>query len=161
MSPEEVQVESRLVQPVVSVRSIVAVSALAPAFGERFEALTGYLRRHGLEPVGPPFVRYHTFGDEETDVEVGVPLTAAPDAPEGNLRPGELPGGTLLVTSHLGADERLGEAYGRIADAMRDGGYVTAGPAWEVYHWLNLGTGQPTDPNPRRIELIQPVRAAA
>jgi hypothetical protein len=63
----------------------------------------------------------------------------------------------VLVTSHEGADDRLGEAYARIASAMRAGGYLPAGPAWEVYHWLDLGGGDHPAGQPHRIELVQPV----
>jgi effector-binding domain-containing protein len=151
MTETEVRTETRAAQPALSLRSVVAIGDIGRTHGEKFAALTDLLRRHGLTPAGPPFVRYHTFTEQDTDAEVGVPLTAPAAAPEA----GELPGGTMLVTWHDGPDQALGEAYGRIGAALAAGGHQPRGAAWEVYHWMDLATGE-TD-GPRRIELVQPV----
>jgi effector-binding domain-containing protein len=161
MTSDEVRIETRRAQPMVSIRSVVAISDLGRTHGEKFAAIADHLRRHGAEPVGPPFVRYHTFGEHETDVEVGVPLGSPPAAAEGELRPGRLPGGTMLVAWHDGPDDRLGEAYARIASALEANGYARAGAAWEVYHWLDPLGGDDPDPRNRRIELVQPVAGTA
>jgi effector-binding domain-containing protein len=161
VDPEAVRLlEDREPQPVLSIRSNVAVGELARAQGERLSELWRSMRGRGLAPVGPPFVRYHTFGETETDVEVGVPVgEGAPG--EGRIEAGALPGGEAIATWHLGAHDTLGEAYRRLTAWLQEHGREAAGPAWEVYWWIDAG--QEPDPSSWpaptewRTELVQPV----
>jgi effector-binding domain-containing protein len=158
MKPELVSIETRRAQPVLSVRSVVAIHELGQAHAERFETIAAYLHRHELRPAGRPYVRYHTFEEHETDVEVGIPVRSARIPADEQLRPGKLPGGTMVVAWHDGEDHLLGEAYARISSAIDEGGYERNGPAWEVYHWLDLSGQDEPDPDLPRIQLVQPVR---
>ena len=92
------------------------------------------MRAHAVAAVGPPFVRYHALGETETDVEVGIPV-ADPVAGEGPITAGELPGGAVIRTWHIGSHDRLGEAYSRLqlvgrtpASAGRRGGLLVDRP---------------------------------
>src|SRR3954471_19476217 len=71
-SVEVLQLEA---QPVLSIRGIVMIERLGEAMGERIGALSEYLGQHGITPAGPFFVLYHTFGEVETDMETGIPVT--------------------------------------------------------------------------------------
>jgi effector-binding domain-containing protein len=154
-----VEVRRRTAQPMVSIRKKIPVTELMQVQGESLQRLWRFLQQNGIAPAGPPFVRYHSFGDAETDVEIGVPV---PDevAGAGEITAGELPGGPAIVTVHLGAHDRLGDAYKRIEDRLSAQG-ERAGPAWEVYEWIDL-TREPdpsTWPAPAdwRTELVQPI----
>lgn len=147
-------------QSVVSMRSTIPIARLGDIMGERIGALSRFLRERGVRPAGPPYVRYHTFGDTETDMECGVPLTEPADG-EGEIVGGELPAGPAVTTWHLGSHDRLGEAYGRIEKWRTDNGREPAGPAWEVYHWIDLTAPDDTDlgsdPSTWRVQLVQPI----
>jgi effector-binding domain-containing protein len=159
--PETVEVEERPPQPVLSIRTTVPVAKLAEAQGERLRALWSHLDRRGVAPAGPPFVRYHTFGEAETDVEVGVPV-AQGVAGEGRVAAGELPGGPAATTWHLGAHDGLAGAYARLGSWLEANRRQADGPAWEVYWWIDPGV----EPDPAawpapthwRTQLVQPVR---
>src|SRR5687768_4195554 len=99
-------------QPVVSIRATGLVAELGESMGERIAALSSYLRQRDAQPAGPPFVRYYTFGDTETDFEFGVPV-AERVVGEGWIAAGELPGGPALSTVHDGPHTGLGDAYAR------------------------------------------------
>jgi hypothetical protein len=71
---ENVTVQQRSPQPVLSTRTTVPIARLATAQDQALRALWEQLRQQDARPVGPPFVRYHSFGDAETDVEIGVPV---------------------------------------------------------------------------------------
>jgi hypothetical protein len=58
-------------------------------------ALWSYLHHHGVRPTGPPYVRYHAFGEADTDMEVGIPL-AAGAVGQGRVA-AELPGGPVVA----------------------------------------------------------------
>jgi effector-binding domain-containing protein len=154
-----IDVEQRAPQPVLSIRQTVAVAKLTQAQGESLYELWRLLRDHGIEPDGPPFVRYHTFGEAETDVEIGVPVADAVPG-MGRIARGELPGGRVVTTVHLGAHDRLGDAYGRIQEWVAANAQP-AGPAWEIYDWIDL-TREPdvsSWPTPAewRTHLVQPI----
>ncbi len=83
---------------------------MGEAMDDRLRALSAYLQQRGVQPAGAPFVRYHTFGETETDLETGIPV-AEPVAGEGRIVSGVLPGGPAISTQHIGLHDRLGDAY--------------------------------------------------
>jgi effector-binding domain-containing protein len=161
LDPEAVLlVEGRKPQPVLSIRTNVPVAQLAQAQGERLSELRRSMQARGLAPGGPPFVRYHTFGETETDVELGVPVREEATG-EGGIEAGSLPGGAAIATWHLGAHDSLGEAYARLAEWLEENERKAAGPAWEVYWWIDPSE----EPDPSawpppttwRTQLVQPI----
>jgi effector-binding domain-containing protein len=152
-----VEIQQLRRQPVVSIWQTIPIAELPRAQGDSLHRLWWLLRERGVAPAGPPFVRYHTFGDTDTDVETGVPV--ADDIPgEGPITPGELPAG---VTEHVGAHDRLGEAYRRIAEFLAASG-ESGGPAWEVYHWIDLSREPDPStwpaPDEWRTDIVQPTQ---
>jgi effector-binding domain-containing protein len=152
--------EDRDSQPVLSIRTTVAVAELAQAQGDGLSELWRSMQARGLAAIGPPFVRYHTFGETETDLEVGVPVREEATG-EGRVEAGSLPGGAAISTWHLGAHDSLAVAYARLTAWLEDNGREAAGPAWEVYWWIDPGRepdpGSWPPPAQWRTELVQPV----
>lgn len=156
---EHVELEELPAQPMLSIRATIPVAQLSDTMGERIRALSQFLRERGVRPAGPPFVRYHTFGDTETDMEFGVPVSE-PIAGAGEVAGAALPGGPALTTWHLGAHDRLGEAYARIETWRTEHRREPAGPGWEIYHWIDLGASNDTAPpdlSTGRVQLVQPI----
>jgi effector-binding domain-containing protein len=149
-------------QPVLSIRRLIRINEIAERHGESLRELWTVMQARRLTAVGPPYVRYHTFGESETDVEVGMPV-AHPETGEGRIAARELPGGAAISTWHIGAHDRLGEAYARLESWLKEDGRQPAGAAWEVYWWIDPGA----DPDPAtwpppaewRCELVQPLVA--
>ena len=77
------------------------------------------MQRKEVAAAGPPFVRYRTFGDQETDVEIGIPVSAPPTG-DGRITSGELPGGPAITTWHLGSHATLADAYARLQSSLTD-----------------------------------------
>ena len=156
----EVLLQTHGRQRIVSVRQTVAVSNLQTAQLESLRLLWEFTQRRQVEPAGAPFVRYHTFGSEETDVEVGIPVVPELSSEQPVLA-GELPGGPTAVTTHDGAHDRLGAAYRRLQDWIGDHGRAAAGAGWEVYGWIDLRQQpDPTSwppPTEWRTQLVQPL----
>lgn len=152
--------EDREAQPVLSIRGNARIDELATHQGERLRELWSVIQARGVAATGPPFVRYHTFGENETDLEVGIPVVSAA-AGEGRIAAGELPGGAAITTWHIGAHDRLAEAYGRLGTWLNEHGRQAAGATWEVYWWIdpsakpNPATWPP--PSEWRTELVQPI----
>jgi effector-binding domain-containing protein len=159
-NPEVLVVEARRPQPVVSIRRNVEVGRLTDAQGERLRELRSFIHRHGVDAAGPPFVRYHTFGGTETDLEVGIPVAEA-EPGGGRITPGELPGGPVITTWHFGSHDRLTEAYGRLEAWLAEHDRKAKGAAWEVYWWIDP-TQEPDAsawpaPSEWRTQVIQPI----
>ena len=157
----DAKIQQLALQPVVSIRSTILIANLGEAMGERLQALSGYLQQSGARPVGPPFVRYHTFGATEADLETGIPVVD-PIVGEGRIAVSELPAGPAVTTWHFGSHDTLGEAYARIHSLIQEGGHEPNGAAWEVYYWIDPNdSGAPStfpDPSTWRTQLIQPIK---
>jgi hypothetical protein len=72
-----------------------------PAFVDRaFPELFGWHREHGVEPAGPPFLRYDEVDREgvPVELEVGVPVSGDPDGDD-RVRPQTLPAERYLDLS--------------------------------------------------------------
>ena len=116
-SAEQVVTEDQEPQPVLSIRQTVSLASLPQAQGDCLAALWRFMQRKEVAAVGPPFVRYHAFGDEEIDVEVGIPVSA-PTTGDGRIVSGELPGGPAITTWHIGSHATLADAYARLQTAV-------------------------------------------
>jgi effector-binding domain-containing protein len=160
-TPEDAVVEEREPQPVLSIRRTVELAQLTEAQGESLRKLWSSIDRRGVIPAGPPFVCYHTFGETETDVEVGIPVVEASSG-EGQVAAGELPGGAAVTTWHIGSHDGLGDAYARLDTWLKEHGRDRDGAAWEVYTWIDPGREPDPSawpaPSEWRTQLIQPIK---
>ncbi len=147
-------------QPVVSIRATWMIAALDQAQDDMMRALATFFQQGGAQPAGPPFVRYHSFANGVTDLEVGVPVTESV-AGEGRIVGGELPGSPAVTVWHLGGHDKLGDAYARLSDGLKAPGREPRGAAWEVYYWINPskanGPVDWPDPSAWRTQLVQPI----
>jgi effector-binding domain-containing protein len=147
-------------QPLLSVRNNIAVTELQETQLASLTLLWQFLETHQLEPSGAPVVRYHSFDAEHTDVEVGIPISAAVPVSSSVLA-SSLPGGPAAVVEHRGSHTDLGDTYGRLHAWIHDNGRTGAGVGWEVYEWID--PSQRPDPTswPRptewRTQLVQPL----
>jgi effector-binding domain-containing protein len=160
-SSDGVQLEELEPQAVVSIRQNVKVADLTNAQGESLRALWEFMQRHDAAPAGPFFVRYHSFGSDEADMEIGVPV-AAPPLDEGRVARGELPGGTAITTLHLGSHDGLGNAYGSIQAWVKEHRREVDGAGWEIYEWIDPAVEpDPSSwpaPSDWRTKLVQPIK---
>lgn len=94
----------------------------------------------GVAPAGPPYARYHAWGGDLADVEIGFPvaqdIAVLPDlseVEEGDVGGSELPGGRVAVVVHRGPYTALGDAYGRLHDWIHAQGEDDGPGPWETY----------------------------
>jgi effector-binding domain-containing protein len=123
----------RLTQP-------VAELDLAVLFDEHLPNIAHRLADLGVEPAGPPYGRYHQFGPDVVDVEIGIP-TASPapnlrpvtEAEPGELGSSELPGGEVAILVHRGSYAGLSGAYDTLHDWIHAQGREERPGPWESY----------------------------
>jgi len=167
---DDVVVRELTTQPIISIRGIVKLADLVAAFDERMTTMRDYLKHHDVQPAGPVFVRYHKFPDIgpndnvdelETDVEQGIPIASALPG-ENQIKAGELPGGSAVTADYVGEPQGLGVAYGRVATWMKEHHKESAGPAWEVYYFVDFDKfqGHPSLPDQKtwHHQIVQPIK---
>ena len=108
------------------------------------------IAQEGLRLNGPPYARYRFEEDGTIDVEAGFPVCGE-IAPTGDVGPGTLPGGHVITTLHVGAYDRVGDAYDALETYLSKNGYESAGAGWECY------LDEPDVPEPR-TKVYQPAR---
>jgi effector-binding domain-containing protein len=136
------QIVQRDAQPsaAVRVKQPMAELDLAALFDTYLPVVAGRLTELGAAPAGPPFGRYHAFGQDVADVEIGWPVAGPVDAlrPLSDAEPGEvasseLPAGPVAVAVHRGPYDTLGEAYRRLEAWVPEQGRTLGAAPWESY----------------------------
>lgn len=122
----EIKVIETIDTPIVSVREVTAVRNFDKLMAKAYDLL----QKSGATCMGPPMAIYHStedFDPEETDLEVGFPVSPAGD--HTNM----VNGGTCASGVHKGDYSRLHETCGQIAEWIEKQGYTISGPPYEVY----------------------------
>jgi effector-binding domain-containing protein len=139
--PTEPRVVELAAQPTVAVRvqPQLAELDLGALFAQYLPAVFQTVVSSGWTPAAPPYGRYHEFGPERVDVEIGVgvaaPASSLPALAErapGEIGASELPGGTAVTATHLGPYDTLSQTYDRLREWLREQGH-TEGAPWESY----------------------------
>jgi effector-binding domain-containing protein len=131
--PAEPTVAVRVRQPLDELDLCALFGSYLPAVAERAAEL-------GETRPGPPYGRYHEWGPDDVDVEIGVPLPAPPaklrplaECEPGEIGLSELPGGPAATATHVGTYDTLSETYERLHDWIHDRGGEHGDGPWEAY----------------------------
>jgi effector-binding domain-containing protein len=149
----EIEVKDLKPQPTVSIRTRCKVAEIGPVLREILPEVFHYLDKKGVRPSGPPFTRYHDYDGTDCDIEAGFPVPD-PQPGEGNVAAGELPGGEVLTTVHVGPYELLPEAHDVLDAWIRKNKKQSRGAQWESYI---TDPGTEPDPFKRETELLWPI----
>ncbi|MEE8443355.1 MAG: GyrI-like domain-containing protein [Dehalococcoidia bacterium] len=148
-------IEEKEVQPqlVVTIRVTTSELEIGSSLGDMITALWLYVVKAGVRPAGMPFARYHQFHEGSVDFEAGIPV-AEPVPGEGQITAGELPGGRVAATWHVGPYENLPEAYQALEAWFKEHGREIAGVPWEIF-WA--GPVEVQDPSQWETEVLWPI----
>jgi effector-binding domain-containing protein len=124
-------------------------SVMGPGIGE----LMSVLQAQGLAPSGPVYSRHWRMDPATFDFDLGIPV-AAPVAPAGRVKPGELPAATVARTTYHGPYEGLGAAWGEFGAWIEARGHQAAEGLWECYV---AGPESGPDASRWRTELNRPL----
>jgi effector-binding domain-containing protein len=97
------QIQQRDALPYLAIRSEVTDGI--PAVVDRaFPQLFAWLGERGIEPAGPPFIRYLEVDQDGEPLQIEVAAPVGDEAPEGDdtVRAGTLPAGRYATLVHIG-----------------------------------------------------------
>lgn len=132
----EPQIEKRDALPYLAIRCQVTDGV--PAVVDRsFPQLFAWMDQHGVEPTGPPFIRYRELdhGGEPLEIEVAAPVAhEAEPHKDGPVRAGVLPAGRYATLLHTGPYRHddvpdLGDAQAALRRWTERQGIVTSRPS--------------------------------
>ena len=147
--PEAVWIVERLPEEAAVVSVEGSVAELPAKMGEAFRVTAEAITDAGAAFAGPPFTRYHDFG-QTIRADAGFPV-AGPMRPTPPVSMIELPGGRAVMTTHVGPYSAIGEAWERATTWMAEHGLHPTSAPWERYL-----TG-PDEPGPPVTEVVWPV----
>ncbi|HET6819696.1 MAG TPA: GyrI-like domain-containing protein [Candidatus Limnocylindria bacterium] len=162
-SAAETRVVELTPQPTIAVRvqRPMAELDLGDLFDFHLPNIADGIANRGGEPAGAPYGRYHEFGPERVDVEIGIPvsmplvgLRPLAECDPGELGSSELPGGNAAVTVHHGSYEGLSAAYDRLHDWIHAKGAEEGPGPWESYI---DDPSEVADPAQLRTEVVWPL----
>ena len=141
-------------QPIVGIRTTVAMKDIGQAMGPLFGEVQGHIQRSGGQPAGMPIAIYYTVPAETVDLQCAIPV-AAPLAGAGRVQAGELPAGTAATVTHIGPYDDLPQTWAALTEWMQSQGLEGAGAPWEVYV---TDPGAEPDQSKWRTDIFFPVR---
>jgi effector-binding domain-containing protein len=98
----EPQIQQRDALPYLAIRSEVT-NGIPAVVDVTFPQLFAWLGQHGIEPAGPPFIRFLEVDHDGVPLEIEVAAPVAPGAPEDDtVRAGTLPAGRYATLVHNG-----------------------------------------------------------
>lgn len=146
----ELEIRDISAQPAAAQQATTSADELPAVIDRTFPAIFARLGQLGVDPAGPPFIRYLDTGDPMR-VELGVPVAA-------ELEDGErvnLPAGRAAVWTHVGPYSELRAACERLGAAVDELGEQPAGPFWESYV---TNPAEEPDASKRVTEIYLPLR---
>jgi effector-binding domain-containing protein len=144
----------RPAQPVLSIRTRAAVQDLPRVLGQSYGAIAQYLGQLQLSPAGAPFVAYYNQNMQDLELEIGFPV-AGQIAGQGEIQPGQIPGGKLLACLHIGPYDQCAGAYEALRQWLAENQREATGVAYEVY----LNDPLTTAPEALQTQIIFPLKA--
>ncbi len=146
----QIEIRDIAAQPAAVERATTPAADLPAAVDRAFPALFERLGKAGVEPAGPPFIRYLETGDP-LEVELGVPVSGE----VGDGEQASLPAGRTAVLRHVGPYSELRAACERLGQEVERLGERASGPFWESYV---TNPAEEPDASKRITEIYLPLR---
>ena len=97
------RIDYRAEQPTLGIRVQTPFRGMFKVVDGLRKELNGWLAQQGVQPAGPPFLRYHVIDmDGEMDIEYGVPVRERMSG-DGRVEPGVLPAGRYASLIYSGS----------------------------------------------------------
>ena len=128
-------IELTLQQPrhFVGIRRSLSVQDLGAFFAEVFPRVMGWLTERDIAPASMPMAMWCAMDMESgvADCHAGC-FVHEPVEADGEITPGQTPGGDVLTITNLGPYTTVGQSWMRVYQRAGELGRPP-GPGWEIY----------------------------
>lgn len=125
------------------VRARERMDNLPALYDRAYPALAAALAEQGMGH-GAAFGRYGAMDEGVVDIEIGF-VTDGVVSPDGDVAPGEIPGGEYATITHVGSYDSLGASWEALGAWIKEQGRTAGQTVFEVY------TDDPTDADPATL----------
>lgn len=140
-------------QPVLSIRTTIAVQDMPTVLGQAFGAIMAQIQSLGEYPAGMPFVAYYNMDMQALDIEIGFP-TARSLPGKGEVQPSAIPAGPAATCEYTGPYEELEVPYEALKAWVVEQGYEPTGISYEYY----LNGPEDTPPSGYKTRIVFPLK---
>ncbi len=119
-------------QKSLSVRTKTNVQQLPNLFGQVYGSIKNHMESNNLECAGSPFAIYYNMDMNDLDVELGFPASGSLAEKE-NIKSSIVPGGKVLMFTHVGPYNELEKVYGEAMAHIAQNKIETTGIVCESY----------------------------
>lgn len=147
-----IEIVTTKAQSAIAIREKVKMADIPQEMGRMFGELMPILQG-GVKCVGPPFALYHSWSDDETDMEVGFPI-AGKGVSKGRVKPTQLPAVKAAVFTFVGPYDKLAEGYNSMLEWMKTNGHQPAEFMWEEY----LNSPDEVPPEKLMTKMVWPIK---
>ncbi len=140
-------------RPILGVRVVTTMDKVPETIGPLFGEVYGFIRQGDHQPAGMPLTVYHAIDGNTIDLECGMPLTE-PAQGKGRVTAGELAGGKVVMVTHMGPYEKLGQTWSALTNWIEAQQLEPRGSPWEVYQ---TDPGAEPDQSKWRTDIFFPV----
>jgi effector-binding domain-containing protein len=100
----QVKLDYRTEKLYMGIRTQVPMSGMSKVVQKLFKEMTIWVKKQGVEPVGPPFLRFHVIDMQgEMDIEVGFPVSEVLTSSDERVKTGVIPAGRYASLIYSGS----------------------------------------------------------
>lgn len=160
-APIETEIRDLEETTTLAVRLETTQDKLTDVFDAEMPRVGRIMQDVGAQMAGPFFARYHHFGPDRVDLEIGIPiafvtagLQPISGRPDGIVGSSTLPGGRAAVAMHTGPYDGLPATYDGLAAWIAAEGHTAGDGPWEVYL---ADPSRVADPADLQTEVVWPI----
>ncbi len=126
--------ETKEIAPQTSlvIRTRTSLQNLPETIGIAYGIIGKYIGEVNAKCTGVPFVIYYNMDLNDLDVEIGFPV-AEKYAVKENIKSSEVPGGKVMMVTHIGPYNELEKTYKEAMAYISENKIATAGIVCESY----------------------------
>jgi len=129
----EFELKEEKEQPVLSIRTRVAVENLPQEFGRVYGIIIQYMEEIGEKTEGPAYGAYYNMDMADLDVEIGF-IMPKPVAGRDDIQAGSIPAGKQASCLFKGPYAETEPVYNALIAWISENGHVPTGVSYEFYY---------------------------
>jgi effector-binding domain-containing protein len=128
----EVTVKEVAPETFAAVRGTYQITELGQVMRREFGRVMAAITAQGARPSGGASTLYQCWTEDAVDAEIAFTIDGE-FAPQGDVKPGTLPGGSVAFTTHVGPYDQIAAPYYAMQEYAESNDLTLANTMWERY----------------------------